>query len=101
MRGQVDHGRAEDGPVARYLDARAEPDFRHVAQILDRGVDLPVQLEIADLGIGVAAADRGVDLVAAYREIVLVEPEALGDLEEAAVAHAYAPDIVGEAVGQA
>ena len=77
-----------------------EPQLFLVAQILDRGVDVAVEPQIADLDIGLVAADGQVDLVAAEREIVLVDPEAVGEVDQPAEADAGAADDVGEAVGK-
>src|SRR6185295_17762618 len=97
--GEVDHGRAEDRPVAREADPAAEPDLLAVAQILDRRVDVAVEPQIADRRIGPAAADGRIDFVAAGRERVLVEAEAVDEGDQPADLQCGAPDNVGEAVG--
>jgi len=99
--GEVDHGRAEDRPIAGEADPPAEPDLLAVAQILDRRIDVPVEPQIADRGIGPQAADDGVDLVAAQRHAVLVDAEAVGEADEAADAQVAAADEIGEAPRQA
>src|SRR5205085_12576968 len=99
--GQVDHGRAEDRPVAGEANPAAEADFLAVAKILDRRVDVAVEAELAYRRIGMAAADDGVDLVAANGEIVLVEAETVGEGELAAELDGGSADDVGQAVGEA
>jgi hypothetical protein len=81
--------------------AAGEPQFLLVAQVLDRRVDVPVEAEIAYLDIGLIGTDREVELAPAQRQIVLVEAEAVGDVDQPAVADAGPPDDVGELVGQA
>ena len=73
---------AEHRPIAQKLPASGQPQLFLVAQILDRRRDVAVEPQIADLGIGQVGADGEVDLVAAEREIVLVDAEAMGDVDE-------------------
>ncbi len=51
------------------------------------GVDVAVEAEIAEQDISLLRSNRRVDLVAADREIVLVEPIAVGERDEIADAH--------------
>src|SRR6185503_2364284 len=73
LAGQIDHSRPEDRPVTLELDPAGQPQLFLVAQILDRRVDVAVEPQIANLGIGLFGADCEVDLVAADGEIVLVD----------------------------
>src|SRR4051794_38785583 len=93
--GEIDHGGAEDGPVAREAHAPAEPDLLAVAQILDRGIDVAVQPQITDRRIGPPPAHGRVNLVAAGRQAVLVEPEAVDEADQPADLDRGAPDDVG------
>ena len=96
--GQVDHGRAEDRPVALEQHSAGEPEFLLVAQILDRGIDVAVEPQVAELNVGLLGTDREVDLVPADGEIVLVDPIAVRDVDQASVADARPSDEVGEAI---
>ena len=62
--------------------------------------DVAVQSQISGFDIGLLRSDSEVDLVAAYREIILVQPEAVGEVDEAAIADAGSSDDIGQPVGQ-
>src|SRR5437868_1861340 len=98
--GEIDDAGAEYRPIAVEQDPSRDAQLLPIAQILDRRVDVAVELEIADLSVGLRRADGEVDLVSADREIILVDPVAVGDVDEAAVADARASDDVRYAACQ-
>src|SRR3546814_9927006 len=85
----------------RERDAPARPHFLAILQFLAEQQDVAVEPRIADHGIGRAAADRRVEFVAANREIILVEPVAMGEAQEIPVRNRRSSDDVRRAVGQA
>src|SRR2546430_6926858 len=46
---EVDHRCAEDRPITSDEDPRSEPQLFPVSQVLDGGVDVPVEFQISDL----------------------------------------------------
>src|SRR5579884_1192742 len=84
--GEVDYGCSEQRPVALEQHPSGEPQFLDIAEILDRRIDVPVELQVADLGVGLVGADGEVHLVPANREGALVDAITVGDVDEAAVA---------------
>src|SRR5437868_5341147 len=99
--GEVDHRRPEDRPVMREMEPPGEPQFLLVAQILEGRIDIAVEPQIAGLDIGFGSADGEIDLVAADREIVLVEPVAVRDVDQRAEPDSGPADDVAQAIGQA
>ena len=91
---EIEHRRPENRPVAMEFPTPGDADFLLVAQILDRGVDIAIEAQIVDPGIGFGGADGQVELVAADRQIVLVQPEAVGEIDEPSELEAGAADDV-------
>src|SRR5207248_2602478 len=91
---------AEHRPVTVEQEPRGDAKLLLVAQIFDGRIDVAVEFEIADLGVGLGGPDREVDLVSADGEIALVDPVAVSDVDEPAVADPGSPDDVGYAPGQ-
>src|SRR5438045_1662313 len=85
--GEIDHRGSEDRPIASDEDSGGNAKFLTVAQVLDAGVDIAVELEVADLCIGLAAADRQVDFVPPNGKIAFVDAVAVSDVDKAAVAN--------------
>ena len=70
--GEVDDRRSEDRPIAAEQHPARQPQLFYVAKILDGGIDVPVEPQITDLGIGLGRADRQVDLIPSDGERILV-----------------------------
>src|SRR6187551_3450756 len=60
--GEIEDGRAEDRPIAAEQDTAGKAQLFLVAQILDRGIDIAVEAEVANLDVGLIRADREVEL---------------------------------------
>src|SRR4051794_24424216 len=86
--GQVDDRGSENRPIATEEDPAGKTQLLLVAQILDRRVDVAVEAEVADLGIGLVGTESEVDLVAADGEIALVETIAMREVDQPPVTDA-------------
>src|SRR5436190_23585128 len=98
--GEIEDGRAEYRPIAIEQDPARQAKLLLVAEILDVRVDVPVEPKVAHLHVGLVRADCEVELAAAYLEAILVEPETVGEVDQAAVSDARSSDDVGKLVGQ-
>src|SRR5215203_3623217 len=89
---KVEDGRAEYRPITCDEDARRETQFFLVAKVLDRRIDVPIQLEITDLRVGLLTANSEVHLVPPHRKIVLIEAETVGYVDQPAEAYPRSAD---------
>ena len=62
-----------------------------IPKILDRRIDIAIELEIADLRVGLSGPEGEIDLVSPNGEIVLVDPVAMDELEQPTVTDLVRP----------
>src|SRR5207249_3496499 len=100
LASEIDHGRTEHRPVAGELPPAGEPQLLLVAQVFDIRRDVAVESQIAGADVGLLGPVGEIDLVAADRETLLVQPEAVGDVDQPPKLEAGAADDVGQAVAE-
>src|SRR5579884_3856290 len=101
LAGEIDDAGAEDRPIFAEQDSPCDPQFLDVTKVLDGRVDITVQPEIADLGIGLLRPDGEIDFITPDRERVLVDSESVREIDEPAVADIGSANDIGNPSGEA
>src|SRR3954454_21355036 len=95
---QINDGRAEDRPIAMEEDSARNPDFLLIAKIFHGSIDVTIELQVANLKIGLCRADCQVDFVPAGGEVAFVDTVAVGDVDQSSETDTRATNDVGHAI---
>lgn len=97
--GQVEHAGTEQRPVTRECHPAGNAQFLAVLEVFDGRDNIAVEAQIADFGVSSLGTDCRVDFIPAERQIVLVQPEAVGEPDEILEANFCPPDDVRTLAG--